>query len=31
MHEFIRIHEERATDVAQFVSEILDLSDEGRI
>jgi len=31
VHEFIRIHEERATDVAQFVSEILDLSDEERI
>lgn len=31
LHPFIQIHQERTTDVSQFVSEILDLSDEGRI
>jgi hypothetical protein len=30
-HQFIQIHQERTTDVSQFVSEILDLSDEGRM
>ncbi|XP_021935684.1 dual specificity mitogen-activated protein kinase kinase 6 isoform X2 [Zootermopsis nevadensis] len=31
LHQFIQIHQERTTNVSQFVSEVLDLSDEGVI